>query len=452
VPSGGVFSWDLYEWTGCESTTGNRFMLPDGTESDHFTGDSASATIIAHGTSSEFDSDRVRVGYTVLNPDIEDPDPNDPNCYLHLSDKEGYTTFKVYVGGGGRSEINWDDDGPPITPMPTPTPARSDRRDGGADGGTVVRFADPDIGRVTVSMIPGGLLTNPETSNNTVTFSVEGETRCAALWGTNDRSSGAGAGSIPFTELPKTFYVEGLYPNSLDSNGEVSGSVDFKGECAIGGSKSTTIAKKRYCLDANCTFYTIPHEEEYTDDNVTTLTVCLYRNNAIDDETTTVSVKNEFMSDIYSITPSGVSSQGSGLIMHPNLNYSNYKYLRYQNDSWVVDTIARTATGTNADTTNNSTAKWCVTRLSGLDMPSSINIPRLQEMIYSDDYSKIIDAIKENRVIDDTGDGGRSCPQKWMDICVPYVPKNSRNNSCKNKTMKKICEKFGKIDSIYVDW
>jgi hypothetical protein len=72
-------------------------MLPDGTESDHFTGDSASATIIAHGTSSGLDSDRVRVGYTVLNPDIEDPDLSDPNCYLHLSDKEGYTTFDVFA-------------------------------------------------------------------------------------------------------------------------------------------------------------------------------------------------------------------------------------------------------------------------------------------------------------------------------------------------------------------
>jgi hypothetical protein len=90
VPSGGVFSWQLYEWTGCEESTVNRFLLPDGTESDHFTGDSASATIIAHGTSSGLDTDRVRVYYTV-------PDPNDPNSYLSFSDKEGYTTFDLRI-------------------------------------------------------------------------------------------------------------------------------------------------------------------------------------------------------------------------------------------------------------------------------------------------------------------------------------------------------------------
>jgi hypothetical protein len=148
-------------------------------------------------------------------------------------------------------------------------------------------------------------LTNPETSDNTVTFSVKGESRCAALWGTNDRSSGAGAGSIPFTELPKTFYVEGLYPNSLDANGEIAGSVDFKGECTIGGSKSTTIAKKRYYLEANCTFYTVPYEIDdgynydedgnYTTDSLTTVTVYVEKGSSEHHE---YSFNSEFLLDV----------------------------------------------------------------------------------------------------------------------------------------------------------
>ena len=273
--------------------------------------------------------------------------------------------------------------------------------------------------------------------------------------------------SISKSELPKYFILEGIYPNSLASDGSISGYIELDAKCTLGGSESLTSTTVILMLIANNTYYTLPHESEYSG-TIGTLSVW-YRDIGQEGEWTTVVVRSTFKDDV------GV--QGHGLLAEAVSRQSVvYPYLA--RDPSVSNPLAMYCLDTNCytaserDVSEVSIAKYRLgenTAVSALDYdrnsPPSIYIPLLRERIVEENaqYEWLANTLQERRQVDDLGSGGGeySRPTKWMDIFVEFISKDSRPAQFRNYTMVQIlggrspfppANAVPRIDDLLVEW
>ena len=354
--------------------------------------------------------------------------PDDTGTTTAACHDEWFPVFRPTISAPGEKQINWDDDN---------ENNKSDRRDSGVpSSGTLVYASDDDFSQITVALAPGNI------SQGTTVFSLEGESDRAVLWKHNDRTGGKQDGeTFQNSALPKTSYLEAIYPDTLDSSGAYSGRVVLKAQCTLDGSTAETFAVIHQVLAITTTFYTVPHEEEYCTNTVAVSNVGVYPNTG----TLTVNVNPDFRDD--------TANAGSGLMRNTVPGYESYPYLKHFGSHWYVDTIARTSDGSAI--TDACAAKYTPVALSALDKPSSVYIPRLQEEAEAladnnNGYELhwLPALINETRDVRDTGGGGEC----WLDIYVAYVPPSQRHSSCQAITMRQCLIQLGSVSNIRVSW
>ena len=338
-----------------------------------------------------------------------------------------------YPGGidDTEREVNWDDDGP--------ANSKSDRRDTGIPNGSTKESnigCDGDVATAVLNLWPSALA--DLFPSKTVSFTVTGQTDKGAIWDEPNRG-GIAKSSYQLSDLPKTVTFEAVYPHELSATGETTGSVDAEIVLNLSTSASQDTMKVRQYLEANNTYYTLPHEAEYEvrygTDRVNLN--CRIYNEASGSVACTVI--EQFAED--------TEVQGTGLMITPAFYGGKwYPYLKYgvpqgsTQAQWCVNDNA--ITSASKLLTDLSTAKYVVggnLGYSAVDKPSDITIPTLHERIVgaNERFEWITAIIAEQRKVDDTGPGGGNfdMPAKWMDIFVPYVAPEGRGDGFEEMTM-----------------
>jgi hypothetical protein len=373
------------------------------------------------------------------------------------SEAEHFTVFEILLTTGAPSEreINWNDNGP--------ANAKSDRRDSGVPHDSTVSLAtDSDMAEIQMS-------TYPALPVGTMTFSLEEEADRAAIWETSNRSGTRVTGPKTYSNsTTRPFWLEGIYPNTLDSNGTTTGRVRLKATTTVDGSTSTKYLDQKQTLVANNTYYSIPHEAEYS--TGTQVFSVHFETNFSLGRTIDVEMNPTFRGNSY--------TAGHGLLRNPITAfdgtttrtftyYANHVIGRDGFDSLDIGVhthSGRTPCATSTAKARNGTS----TTLSAFDLDSplvNIHIPRLQEMINDacTSLSWLSSEIRETRQVDDLGGGGGELGEaaKWLDIFVDYVPKASRPDSYKNCTMWDILggssvlpseKQLPRFGNLKVDW
>ena len=360
-----------------------------------------------------------------------------------------------YPGGidDTEREVNWDDDGPHNY--------KSDRRDTGM---TPQSTKSPDIGydddlvTAVINVFPQGLkylLPNQE-----VTVAKEGQTDRGAIWDRPNRDRQV-QGSYKLSDLPQTVTFEAVYPNTLDASGVTVNAVQVRASLKLGTSVSQDVMSVTQYLEANNTYYTIPHEIEYP---TSTVNLPVRIGGPAVQATTTIQVNYDFHYDV------GIGNMnGTGLLRNPVTaeyppgTFTSYPYLKWQPQSQYYLSLTP-HTGTNWQPNAQSTAKlWDASApvgyedaVSALDWHKTVTVPQLWHNIINHDSSLtwLEGVISLDRYIDDTGSGPPNPIEptaKWMDIFVPFVDPAART-SYQSETMRKICSHLQPNTSIRVHW
>ncbi len=425
--SGGPYSW---------TADGHFCFIVNNQEQNTATG--PSVVVKGKTASTNLNDASVSVNYPA--------GPDDLSRTVNVGRTMNFTAFQVDIRSTTYTvELNWNDNN---------TNNKSDRRDSGVpNDSTKVVYADPNMATITLDILPASI------AEGTSTLSLSGEADRAAIWASNDRTGDRIVSNKSYSNstLEKNLYFEAIYPTSLGNNDDRIASVTLKLESTLGGSKSEKTINIHQYLYANNTWYTTPHEDEYST-STAPLEVHLYDD---DDDTTTVHVNTSFKLDV-----GDVSEEGYGLMRNAIIiNNKMYEYLGWtQAAGYFISDIVRTAYENNELIEGVSTAKLTLSgqggaAISALDRPSDIYIPQLSERILAGNVNLdwLANNINEHRQIDDSGNPKHELPdpvQKWIDIHLQYIPPSSRSHY-QDKTMVQILTYYmGAVQTsnLKVDW